>query len=168
VHSGNDVVCYDQDFTDMAIVIEITANCSSRKTKVGKAKSSHNAVKSPLAAPTVLIPGDEIAAYRTLVQALIDRHQPASHEEQALVQSLADVEWRLQRIPSIEAGIYATGRRELADVHSEQQDPEIRAALIEAETFMKYQREFSDLSLQETRLLRERRKLIARLREIQA
>jgi hypothetical protein len=152
----------------MAIVIEITANRSGSKAKAGHAKSSHDAVKSALTAPTVLIPADEIPAYRTLVQSLIDRHHPASHEEQVLVQSLADLEWRLKRIPSLEAGIYATGRRELADLHSEQQDPEIRATLIEAETFMKYQREFSELSLQETRLLRMRRKHLARLRHIQA
>ncbi len=152
----------------MAIVIEITANRSGSKAKASQAKSSHDAVKSALTAPTVLIPADEIHAYRTLVQSLIDRHHPASHEEQVLVQSLADLEWRLKRIPSLEAGIYATGRRELADLHSEQQDTEIRAALIEAETFMKYQREFSELSLQETRLLRMRRKHLARLRHIQA
>jgi hypothetical protein len=109
----------------------------------------------------------EITAYRTLVQSLIDRHQPASHEEEVLVQSLADIEWRLRRIPSVEAGIYAIGRRELADVPSEYHDPEIRAALIVAETFMKYQREFCDLSRQETRLLRVRRKDLARLRQIQ-
>jgi len=137
----------------MGVVVEITAGC---KTKAAKGKSSHKS------GPTVLVPADEIAAYRTLVQSLIDRHCPASHEEQVLVQSLADIEWRLSRIPSIEAGIYATGRRELADLHSEQ-DPAIRAALIEAEIFMKYQREFSDLSLQETRLLRLRRKALARL-----
>jgi hypothetical protein len=140
----------------MAIVVEITAHRA--KTKAAKAKSSHNAGK------TVLIPKDEIAAYRTLVQSLIDRHRPASREEQVLVQSLTDIEWRLSRIPSLEAGIYATGRRELAALHSEQ-DPAIRAALIEAEIFMKYQREFCDLSLQETRLLRLRRKALAGLRQ---
>jgi hypothetical protein len=81
-----------------------------------------------------------------------------------LVQSLADIESRLSRIPSLEADIYARGRRELADLHSEQQDPAIRAALIEAEIFMKYQREFCDLSRQETRLLGMRQKALARLR----
>ena len=137
----------------MGDVVEITA-----KTKAAKAKS----------APTgqaVLIHTDEIAAYRTLVLSLIDRHCPASREEQALVQALADIEWRLSRIPSLEAGIYATGRRELAGLHSEYQDPAIRAALIEAEIFMKYQREFCDLSLQETRLLRLRRRALAGLRQ---
>jgi hypothetical protein len=127
----------------MGVVVEITANRA--KTKTAEAKSS-----------------DEIAGYRGLVQSLIDRHRPASREEQVLVQSLADIEWRLSRIPSLEAGIYAMGRRELADLHSEQ-DPEVRAALIEAEIFMKYQREFRDLSLQETRLLRLRRKALAGL-----
>jgi hypothetical protein len=131
----------------MAIVVEITAHRS--KAKAAKANSFDNA--------------EEIATYRTLVQSLIDRHCPASPDEQVLVQSLADIEWRLSRIPRLEAGIYATGRRELVDLHSEQ-DPAIRAGLIEAEIFMKYRREFCDLSLQETRLLGMRRKALARLR----
>jgi hypothetical protein len=140
----------------MATVVEITAHRA--KSEVAKAKSSHNT------GPTVLIPADEIPGYRTLVEALMDRHCPASREERVLVQSLADIEWRLSRIPSLEAGIYADGRSELAALHSEQQDPAIRAALIEAEIFMKYQREFSDLSLEETRLLGLRGKALAKLR----
>jgi hypothetical protein len=137
----------------MGVVVEITAGS---KTKAAKAKSTYNGA-------TVLIPADEIGTYRTLVQSLIDRHCPASREAQVLVQSLADIEWRLSRIPSLEADIYATGRRELADLHSEQ-DPAIRAALIEAEIYMKYQREFGNLSLQEARLLRLRRNALAKLR----
>ena len=137
----------------MAVIVEINA-----KTKAAK-------VKSAPTAQGVLIPADEIAAYRTLVQSLMERYCPASRQEKFLVQSLADIEWRLSRIPSLEAGIYHAGHREMADLHSEQHDPAIRAALIEAEIFMKYQREFSDLSLQEARLLRLRRKTLAGLRE---
>lgn len=154
----------------MAIVVQINSirpksHPSSPKTKAGKARSSPNAFKSALTGETVLLPADEIAAYRTLVQSLIDRYQPANREEEGLVQSLADIEWHLSRIPSLEANIYGIGRTDLADLHSEYQDPAIRAALIEAETFLKYQREFRNLSLQETRLLRLRQKALAGLRQ---
>jgi hypothetical protein len=146
----------------MSIVVEIDAHRpKSRSRSTPKTKAA--AAKSALAGPTVLIPADEIPAYRTLVQSLIDQYQPASREEHVLVQSLADIEWRLRRIPSLEAGIYASGRKALADAHSECQDPAIRAALIDAETYMKHQREFCGLSLQETRLLRLRRRTLTRL-----
>jgi hypothetical protein len=141
---------------------------SGPKTEAGKAVSSHNAVKSALTGQTILLPTDDVAPYQTLVQSLIDLHKPVSYEEQILVQSLADTEWRLRRIPTLESGIYGLGRRELADLHPECQDPQLRAALIETEIFLKYQRELSNLSLQETRLLRMRQKDLARLRQIQA
>jgi hypothetical protein len=137
----------------MAVVVEITAKAKAAK------------VKSAPTAQGILIPADEIAAYRTLVESLMERYSPASRQEKVLVQSLADIEWRLSRIPSLEAGIYEAGRRDIAEHHSDYEDPATRAALIEAEIFMKYQREFSDLSLQEARLLRLRRKTLAGLRE---
>jgi hypothetical protein len=82
------------------------------KTEAGKAISSHNAVKSALTGQTVLLPTDDVPAYQLLVQTLIDLHRPITYEEKILVQSLADTEWRLLRIPTLESGIYALGRRE--------------------------------------------------------
>jgi hypothetical protein len=156
----------------MAIVVEINAHRPQRerpsagpKTKAADAKFSYNAFTSALTGQTVLLPADEIDAYRTLVQSLIDRHRPASRDAHVLVQSLASIEWDLRHIPSREAEIYRVGRAALAHLHSDQ-DPEIRAALIQAETFLKYQREFRDLTLQETRLLRLRGKTLARLQQI--
>ncbi len=138
------------------------------KTDAGKAISSHNAVKSALTGQTVLLPTDDVAAYQRLVQIFIDRHRPVTYQEKILVQSLADTEWRLLRIPSLESGIYAIGRTELVDLHPECPDPLLRSALIETEIYLKYERHLKNLSLQETRLLRMREKDLARLREIQA
>jgi hypothetical protein len=129
---------------------------------------THRAVKSPLTGQTMLLPTDEVAAYQTLLQSLIDQHCPGSYEEGIQVQLLVDTEWRLRRIPALETGIYGLGRRELAGLHAECEDPQKRAAMIEAETFLKYGRELAGLSLQETRLLRMRAKDLARLRELQA
>ena len=141
---------------------------SGPKTEAGKAKSSHNAVKSALTGQTILLPTDDVPAYQRLVQTLIDLHRPVSYEEQLLVQSLADLEWRLLRIPTLESGLYALGRMEFAGLHSECQDPQLRAALIETQIYLKYERNLRNLSLQETRLCRMRQKDLARLREIQA
>jgi hypothetical protein len=132
------------------------------KTDAGKVKSSHNAVKSGLTGRTVLLPTDDVPAYELLIQSMIDLHRPACYEENLLVQSLADTEWRLRRIPGLEAGIYALGRLEAADTFAEY--PE----LIDAQTFLKNKRELGNLSIQETRLRRMREKDLARLRQIQA
>jgi hypothetical protein len=132
----------------------------------GKSKSSLNAVKTGLTGRTVLLPGEDAAAYETHVANFFARHQPVGDEEQHLVQSLADTEWRLLRIPSLEFGIYAVGRVELADLFP-QEDPEVRKHLIEAKIFLTYQRQLNNLSIQEGRLRRQREKDTESLRECQ-
>jgi hypothetical protein len=137
------------------------------RTEEGKAKSSMNAVKTGLTGRTVLLPTDDALAY----QHHLDRHfrefSPATDKEKALVQTIADTEWRLLRIAPLEAGIYAVGRRKLADLFPEEKDPANRADLITAEIFMTYRKDFSNLALQERRLRNQRQADIAQLRELQ-
>jgi hypothetical protein len=137
------------------------------RTEEGKAKSSLNAVKTGLTGRTVLLPGDDIAAYRQHVAALEAHHSPATDAEKLLVQSIADTEWRAARIPSLEAGIYALGRLEFAALF-EHEDPAVRPALLEAKTFLVYQKQLNNLSVQENRLRRQREKDIAELQQLQA
>lgn len=135
-------------------------------TPEGKAKSSLNAVKTGLTGRTVLLPGEDADAYRKHLQSFQDKHHPVGDDEQNLVQSLADTEWRLLRIPALEMGIYALGRIELAEKFANE-DESVRNALIEAQTFITYQRQLNNLSIQENRLRRQRDKDLAALKELQ-
>ncbi|MBV9780036.1 MAG: hypothetical protein JOY62_08680, partial [Acidobacteriaceae bacterium] len=119
------------------------------KTPEGKAKSSLNAVKTGLTGRTVLLPSDDAAAYQKHVQRFFDQYKPAGDEESALTQSLADTEWRLLRIPSLEMGIYAIGRLELSKQFEHEEDPQVRASLIEAQVFLTYRKDLNNLSIQE-------------------
>ncbi len=132
------------------------------KTEAGKAVSAFNAVKSALTGRTILLPNDDIPRYQTLAQKMIDFHKPFDYMEGLLVQSLTDTEWRLQRIPALDAAVYALASREMGATLSE--DPE--AAQLQVE--MKYERQFRNLRLQETRLRRMYREDLARLEQIQA
>ena len=132
----------------------------------GKAKSSLNAVKTGLTGRTVLLPGDDAALYEAHVVHFMKHHEPANGDERNLVQSLADTEWRLLRIPALEYGIYAVGRLEFADLFP-QEDPDVQKHLIEAKTFLVYQRQLNNLSIQESRLRRQRDKDAAALRQLQ-
>jgi hypothetical protein len=158
----------------MSSAAQINANransqfSSGPKTEAGKARSSHNAVKSALTGQSVVLLTDDVPAYEHLVQSLIDLHRPITPEENFLVQALADTEWRLQRIPGLESGLYALGRRELAGLHPECADPQLRENLIETEVHLKFERNLKNLNLQEARLLRMRAKDLARLLQIQA
>ena len=135
-------------------------------SETGKAKSSLNAVKTGLTGRTVLLPGDDAALYEAHIARFVERFQPASPDEQNLVQGLADTEWRLLRIPALEAGIYALGRLELSEVFPNE-ELAVRNQLIEAKIFLTYQRQLNNLSIQENRLRRQREKDTAALKEMQ-
>ena len=126
-----------------------------------------NAVKTGLTGRTVLLPTDDALAY----QQHLDRHfaefSPTTHKEEALTQTIADTDWRLLRIAPLEAGIYAVGRRKLADLFPEEKNPVNREALIHAEIFMTYRKDFTNLALQERRLRNQRTADIAQLTQLQ-
>ena len=136
------------------------------RTEEGKAKSSLNAVKTGLTGRTVLLPSDDAAAYEQHVDRFFREHQPVGDDESNLVQSIADAEWRLLRIPALEAGIYAVGRIELAAQFPDE-DPAVRACLIEAKTFLVYQKQLNNLSVQEGRLRRQRMLDLEALKQLQ-
>ena len=130
------------------------------KTETGKRTSSCNAVKTALTGMTVLLPTDNVADYQQLAQNFIALHQPVGFEEELLVQSLIDTEWRLLRIPSQEAGVYALGRVELADT--------VPAHLLESAIYLKYERNLKNLRMHENRLRRYRENDLKSLKELQS
>ncbi len=128
--------------------------------------SAQIAVKTGLTGRTVLLPRDDAAAYEAHIAEFTQRYQPAADAERNLVQSLADTEWRLFRIPALEMGIYALGRLEFAELFPKEEEA-VRKHLIEAKVFLAYQRQLNNLSIQENRLRRQREKDSAALRDLQ-
>src|SRR6516162_7118264 len=91
-------------------------------SETGKTTSSLNALKTGLTGRTVLLPSEDAALYEAHLAQFQQRYQPVGDQELALVQSLADTEWRLARIPSLEMGIYALGRLEFAELFPDQEE----------------------------------------------
>jgi hypothetical protein len=156
----------------MSTAAQIAANqrnallSTGPSSEAGKTKSSLNAVKTGLTGRTVLLPDDDAALYEAHVSQFMLRYEPAADDERNLVQSLADTEWRLLRIPSLEMGIYAVGRLEFAELFANE-DAAVRKHLIEAKVFLAYQRQLNNLSIQENRLRRQREKDTTALHELQ-
>ena len=134
----------------------------------GKLKISHNAVKTGLTGRTILLPSDDVAAYENFTAITYNKFQPATDEEKLLVQSIVDTEWRLLRIPTLESGLYALGRNELAAEVSYEQDPQNRATALDALVYRTYRKDLSNLALQENRLNRQLAKHTAELVQLQA
>ena len=137
------------------------------RTEEGKAKSAMNAVKTALTGRTVLLPSDDAAEYQLHLAAYLEEFAPVGLLESNLVQSIADTDWRLRRIPALESALFAKGRIEFAELF-EEQDLAARPHLIDAHTFLAYEKQIRNLHLQEARLARRRDKEIAELRRLQA
>jgi hypothetical protein len=137
------------------------------KTPEGKRIASHNALKTGLTGRTVLLPTDDLAAYESHLARVEARYQPVTDEEQLHAQTIAHIEWRLLRIPTLETGILALGRKQFAETHANEQ-PAIRAVLIEAEVALAYQKQLANLVLQEGRLQRQHERETAKLAALQS
>jgi hypothetical protein len=140
----------------MSTAAQIAANLvnaqasSGPRSEEGKERSSLNALKT---GRTVLMPGEEAKAYQDHVCRFIDEFSPATAREEELVQSLADTRWRLLRIPALEANLYALGQLEFGEKFSAEAGS-VSAGLIQAHTFLTYQKQFNNLVIQEARLCR--------------
>jgi hypothetical protein len=128
-------------------------------SETGKKTSSLNAVKTGLTGRTVLLSSDDAEAYRRHIAAYEAEYKPLGLRECELVQSLADTQWRLNRIPGLESAIYALGRTEFEGT--------VEDEMIELHTHLKYEKQLRNLQLQESRLLRRYQKEMAELRSLQ-
>jgi hypothetical protein len=135
------------------------------KSEEGKAKSCLNAVKTALTGSTVLLPSDDTAEYQRHLEAFEQELQPVGLRECELVQSIADTWWRLRRIPAMEMALFAKGRIEFADLFGEH-ELAARPLLIDAHTFITYEKQIRNLHIQEARLVRRREKETAELRAL--
>jgi hypothetical protein len=155
--------------TSQAQIIANRANAklsTGPKTLDGKATSCLNAVKTGLTGRTVLLHSDDAAEYQRHVAAYEKEFSPVGPRERDLVQSIADTQWRLARIPGLEMAIFAQGRAQFA-AEFKDHDATLQPGLIELKTFIMYEKQLRNLQLQESRLARRREKETAELRELQ-
>ncbi len=113
------------------------------------------------------MPHEDAAVYQDYLNRRLKKFAPATDDEKILAQSIIDNEWRLARIPTLEASIYALGLREFAAEFADEENLEIRASLIRAKTALHYRRDLSNQALQERRLRNHIEKDTAKLEELQ-
>ena len=133
----------------------------------GKAKVSVNALKTALTGVTVLLPSEDYEAYKSHILSYEKLFNPVGPEECSLTQSIADLRWRLNRIPSLEMALLTIGRSELARRHESFHQPTLNP-ILEMEIRRLYVKDFRNLHLQENRLARRREKEMAELKALQA
>src|SRR5260370_11128631 len=131
----------------------------------GKVRSSLNALRHGLTARVVVLSSEDMAAYQAFSKEIVDSLGAQTPMERQFAQTVADNQWRINRIRSIEDGM-------LADPHFENagdfdaEHPDIHSALTASRAFRARSKEFA--SLYEQRLHRSLREALHELKELQA
>ena len=133
----------------------------------GKAKSRFNAVKCNLTGNHVLVRAEEAPRYHKDISDYQSQFQPVGPEECALVQSIADLRWRLNKIPGLEQVVLTMEGAKLIAEEPTYADPAAHLAL-EREVRLRHEKELRNLALQEHRLSRRREREAAELERLQA
>jgi len=137
------------------------------KTQAGKQRSSLNALRHGLTGQIIVLPGEDLEAYRRHVDSFIDEYHPKGATETHLVQSLADTAWRQNRVAALENNLLTLGivrePEQLDDAPEQVQQALSIAAALDSQT-----RALANLSLHGQRLSRQFEKTLAKIRELQS
>jgi hypothetical protein len=134
-------------------------------TPEGKQRSSMNALKTGLTSRIVVLPNEDAVIYQQHLARITSDLKPATDRETALVQNIADTEWRLLRIVPLEAALYARGREQFGQTSGESGD--LAEADLLLEINLAFEKQFRNLYLQERRLRSHRKEDMAELKTIQ-
>ncbi len=135
------------------------------RTTAGKQNVKTNALRHGLTGRTVIIPADDLDLYKTHVKTLTASLKPETPEETQLAALIADNYWRLQRIQSIEEGIFAL---QYAEDENLATHPQANTALNQAKAYLQHSKELERLTLYESRIQRNIKSATARLEKLQS
>ncbi|MDP8983193.1 MAG: hypothetical protein M3O35_21675 [Acidobacteriota bacterium] len=132
----------------------------------GKVRSSINALRHGLTARVVVLPTEDLQIYQTFSKEIVDSLHPETPLERQFAQTVADNQWRINRIRSIEDGMLAEGHfRRIGDFDAEH--PGIHSAFTAARAFQAHSQDFVNLSIYEQRLHRSMKEALRQLEELQ-
>ncbi len=144
-----------------------TSHSTGPRTPEGKRKSSHNALRHGLTGRVVVLPWEDMDAWRAFCKELMADLTPRTPVEKQCAPTICETQWRLNRIRSFEEGMFVLDhiepRPEIDLGH-----PEANASVMAARTFRDHTNAFANLGLYEQRLHRVLRESWNRLRELQA
>jgi hypothetical protein len=140
-------------------VVQMEANrrnaqqSSGPRTEAGKKTSSLNALRHGLTARVVVLPSEDLAAYRKFSDEFLASLAPETFAESQFAQTIIDTQWRLNRVRAIEDGMLSLGHFG-KEGQIDPGHPEIHAALTSAAVFRDHSQAFVNLSMHEQRLYR--------------
>ena len=137
------------------------------RTPEGKAKSSLNALRHGITSQVVVMPHEDLEAYKAFTRRYQDDFQPKGVYEEQLVQSLADTQWRLNRLRAQEHALLALAHNNKSG-KTITGHPEVHATLATVSGLHRHIHELNLISLQGQRLSKELRAAHKELADLQA
>ena len=125
-----------------------------------------NAMRHGLTARVVVLPTEDMAAYNHFSTEIVDSLDAQTPLERQFAWTIADNQWRINRIRSIEDGMLGMGHFEAAG-DFDAPNPEIHAVMTAAKAFRENSNAFVNLSICEQRLHRALREALRQLKELQ-
>ena len=132
----------------------------------GRIRSSINALRHGLTARVVVLPTEDMAAYKAFSKEIADSLDAQTPVERQFAQTVADNQWRINRIRSIEDGMLGMGHWEAAG-NIDTDHVEIHAVMTAARAFRDNSQAFVNLSIYEQRLHRTMKEALRQLKELQ-
>jgi hypothetical protein len=125
-----------------------------------------NALRHGLTARVVVLPTEDMDAYHAFSKEIVDSLDAQTPVERQFAQTVADNQWRINRIRSIEDGMLGMGHFEAAG-DFDCPTSEIHSAMTAARAFRDDSKSFVNLSIYEQRLHRSMKESLRQLKELQ-
>jgi len=154
-------------------VVQIEANrrnaqqSTGPRTEIGKKTSSLNALRHGLTSRIVVLPTEDLSAYKSFSEEFLVDLAPETFAERQCAQTIVDTQWRLNRVRSIEDGMLGLGHYG-PESQIDPGHPEIHAALTAAAVYRGHSQAFVNLSMHEQRLYRILREASKTLEDMKA
>jgi hypothetical protein len=136
-------------------------------TAAGKATTRFNALRHGLTSQVACMSWEDREAFNEFCASMVMEYKPEGVIETQLAQAVAEDNWRINRARAIEHNIFALGHSTAAP-NVEGDNPQIEAALSQAQTFVDQGKAFALITLYEQRINRNLKANLERLREAQA
>ncbi len=146
----------------------------------GRARSAMNALRHGLTARVVVLPSEDMAAYTAFSAEIVASLDARTPIERQFAQTVADNQWRINRIRSIEDALLAMPQPVALAIlspaipaandstdDSAPANPELQSALNAALAFREHSRSLANLSIYEQRLHRAIKEALRQLKELQ-
>lgn len=137
------------------------------RTPIGKRTSSLNALRHGLTARVVVLPTEDLAAYKQFSEEFLVDLAPETFAERQCAQTIIDTQWRLNRVRSLEDAMLGLGHFD-RESQIDPGNPEMHAALTAAAVYREHSQAFANLSMHEQRLHRILREASKSLEEMKA